>query len=330
MLWYRARPCCSVLPRQRPGRLAAHCLALCVRAAARMRALQLTVLAHYVGQLVTHDRTYAVRKGETSNAQLLVPSAVHAICHRPEGGRADDGAVGCVVANVMQHYELLPIGPRLRMLPALLSRRPYEGPDNDAEQDMDESAPARLTRSEVEATLQASPAEIRAEMLRLGAVEIDGRVCLMDNRYESNLMTRFFAEVVLHEWDLGAIRPSVCWNTSEVLASYPRFVLRAFFAKYTADVLPTPEEIQCGGHAPMEDESEGNAAMAGEEGDDAPLALDAAKMSLFCADDLLAGCGRPLSVLLPAYPHEKICARTDFTLKHTFLPCMCVYGHRDF
>ena len=80
----------------------------------------------------------------------------------------------------------------------------------------------------------------------------------------------------------------------------------------------------------MEDESEGNAAMAGEEGDDAPLALDAAKMSLFCADDLLAGCGRPLSVILPAYPHEKICARTDFTLKHTFLPCMCVYGHRDF
>ena len=303
---------------------------MCVRAAARMRALQLTVLAHYVGQLVTHDRTYAVRKGETSNAQLLVPSAVHAICHRPEGGRADDGAVGCVVANVMQHYELLPIGPRLRMLPALLSRRPYEGPDNDAEQDMDESAPARLTRSEVEATLQASPAEIRAEMLRLGAVEIDGRVCLMDNRYESNLMTRFFAEVVLHEWDLGAIRPSVCWNTSEVLASYPRFVLRAFFAKYTADVLPTPEEIQCGGHEPMEDESEGNAAMAGEEGDDAPLALDAAKMSLFCADDLLAGCGRPLSVVLPAYPHEKICAHTDFTLKHTFLPCMCVYGHRDF
>ena len=155
-----------------------------IRRLTRVRALQLTVLAHYVGQLVTHDRTYAVRKGETSNAQLLVPSAVHAICHRPEGGRADDGAVGCVVANVMQHYELLPIGPRLRMLPALLSRRPYEGPDNDAEQDMDESAPARLTRSEVEATLQASPAEIRAEMLRLGAVEIDGRVCLMDHRYE--------------------------------------------------------------------------------------------------------------------------------------------------
>lgn len=66
--------------------------------------------------LVTEDSTYAVRKGETSNTQLLVPSSMDALTHRAKGDE-DDGTAGRAVANVMEHYELFRTGPRLRMLP---------------------------------------------------------------------------------------------------------------------------------------------------------------------------------------------------------------------
>ena len=66
--------------------------------------------------LVTGTRTYAVRKGETSNAQLLLPSSMDALVQRAEGA-GDSDAMAEAVANVMEHYELHPTGPRLRMLP---------------------------------------------------------------------------------------------------------------------------------------------------------------------------------------------------------------------
>jgi len=68
--------------------------------------------------LVTKDRTYAVRKTETSNAQMLLPCAMSALVQR-EDGVADDGVAGRIVANVMEQYELQPTAPRLRMLPGL-------------------------------------------------------------------------------------------------------------------------------------------------------------------------------------------------------------------
>ncbi len=68
--------------------------------------------------LVTATRTYAVRKGETSNAQLLLPSSMDSLVLRTEGA-GDGETTGTVVANVMEHYELHPTGARLRMLPGV-------------------------------------------------------------------------------------------------------------------------------------------------------------------------------------------------------------------
>jgi hypothetical protein len=68
--------------------------------------------------LVTATRTYAVRKGETSNAQLLLPSSMDSLVHRTEGA-GDGETTGTAVANVLEHYELHPTGARLRMLPGV-------------------------------------------------------------------------------------------------------------------------------------------------------------------------------------------------------------------
>jgi hypothetical protein len=257
--------------------------------------------------LVTQDRTFAVRKGETSNAQLLVPTPTDALVRRGDSEHQDQGTGPCcVVANVMEHYELFPTGPRLRLLPQLLARRPYEGPDFDAEEDMDTSAPIRLTRAELEARFQASPNEISAELSRLGALEVDGKFCLMGSRYESNLMTHFFADATVNQWDLNAIRPSSCWAGSKDLAAYPRFVLRAFFLKYRKqphqDLGDTHGVSAAGGqkceHAmDVEAEQEQGAPEQPAGDSDSELqAMDISKMALFCADDLLEGSAKLLTV----------------------------------
>ena len=43
------------------------------------------------------------------------------------------------------------------MLPELLAKHPYEGPDYDAECAMDSGTPSRFTRGQLESMLQASP-----------------------------------------------------------------------------------------------------------------------------------------------------------------------------
>lgn len=251
--------------------------------------------------LVTQDRTFAVRKGETSNAQLLVPTPTDVLVRREDGDHQGEDTCR-VLANVMEHYELYPTGPRLRLLPQLLARRPYEGPDFDAEEDMDASAPIRLSRAELEVNFQASSGEISAELSRLGALEVDGKFCLMGSRYESNLMTHFFADATVHDWDMDAICPSACWSSSKDLASYPRFVLRAFFMKYKKQShqdcgkdqnAPAVSGPKCD-HAM---DLEADQSTPGQSAGDSELqAMDIPKMAIFCADDLLEGSTKLLTL----------------------------------
>ena len=211
------------------------------------------------------------------------------------------------------------LNPALYASTELLARRPFEGPEYEEEQEMDDSTPTRLSRAELEATFQASPAELSAELLRLGALEIDGKFCLMGTRYESNLMTRFFAEAAIHEWDLAAIRPSQCWATSRDLASYPRVVLRAFFSKYKkcsidADQPGAGGASRGGGHADMHLDEGAGVANQGDP-DAERISMDVAEMALFCADDLLSGSAKLLTVdefkfawktMLPAKSDENL------------------------
>ena len=60
-------------------------------------------------------------------------------------------------ANNFFLFALQSTGPRLRMLPELLAKHPYEGPDYDAECEIDSGTPSRFTRGQLESMLQASP-----------------------------------------------------------------------------------------------------------------------------------------------------------------------------
>jgi hypothetical protein len=121
-----SRPGAALRPRSRHA--ARRGVALTALRCAALRAGQVqadpTTTLKFIGRdgedavLVTATRTYAVRKGETSNAQLLLPSSMDSLVHRTEGA-GDGETTGTAVANVMEHYELHPTGARLRMLPGV-------------------------------------------------------------------------------------------------------------------------------------------------------------------------------------------------------------------
>jgi sister chromatid cohesion protein DCC1 len=254
-----------------PGRVRTSCSSALTRASLYVKQVQAdpTTTFKLKGRegddavLVTEDQTFLVRRGETSNTQMLFECPLETFIG--EGGA--DGTY-FAVGNVMQHLELMPASARLHELPKLLERRPYEGPDLDAEFDLEGQKESRLSRSDIEGMLQASAGEIDAELRRLGALEIGGKLCSMGQRYESNLMTIIFAAAVLRNWDLGALSLEECLEDADV-AAYPRTVVATFLDKYAAA-------------APS-----GGDAMETDGADGGKRALDIARLAVFRAEELL-------------------------------------------
>lgn len=141
-----------------------------------------TMTLRFVGRedqeavMVTEDKTYAVKRGETSNSQLLFPCSLQQLLDKA----APDHAVSSMgspnkgtnpgmdaVGNVQTCLEISVTAPHLKELPSLLARRPFEGPDYE-----EEDGERRLTRSDIHMMTQASPKEIDAELERLGALEV--------------------------------------------------------------------------------------------------------------------------------------------------------------
>lgn len=185
--------------------------------------------------MVTEDKTYAVKRGETSNAQLLFPCGLQQLLDK---AAPDEDACSITspckgsnpgmdaVANVQTFLEISMRSPLLKELPALLQKRPYEGPDYE-----EEDGERRLTRSEMYMMLQASPREIDAELERLGALEVDGGLCVLATSYESNLMTNFFAGATLYGWDLKAVGIDDLAQDKD-MQRFPDYVLQNFLSKY--------------------------------------------------------------------------------------------------
>ncbi|EKX52998.1 defective in sister chromatid cohesion 1 [Guillardia theta CCMP2712] len=219
--------------------------------------------------LITEDKTYSVRKGETSNMQILIHSSMDEMLarHNKENRQIDDECSSCTnaIVNVMSQFELSITKPRLRNLPAYLSRYEYEGPDVD-ENSSEEEKSRRLSRKDLESMLQASPKEIEEELDKLGALEIDGKMCLMSQVYESQLMTLFLSTAVLNSWDFNSVTLEQCLSASD-LSEYPIHVITKFFKKYTQPI-------------------ESN--MEIDSFEKTPRKLDINALALFRADELLS------------------------------------------
>ena len=109
--------------------------------------------------LCTGEKTYSVKKVETSNAVFLVPPSTSAKNEFE------------LVSAVQDYYESKPIEARTDKIASILKDSLYEGETADAES-MDTETTVLLSRHELEQQVQASAAELDAALDVLGVVEV--------------------------------------------------------------------------------------------------------------------------------------------------------------
>ncbi len=94
-------------------------------------------------------------------------------------------------ACVKSHLELVRCAPRTAAVRKLLRAHPYNGDSSGAMDVGSDGAGAapdeRPTMEELERLGQCSRAELRAELMNLHAIEIDGRWCTLDDFFEADV-----------------------------------------------------------------------------------------------------------------------------------------------
>ncbi|KAL4437232.1 hypothetical protein ABPG75_004371 [Micractinium tetrahymenae] len=202
--------------------------------------------------LCSSSRTFAVKSVETTNLVLLVQQEAEGASQAqpaaalgsqdpnvqptPPGqltGLATQlsknaGAASCApvvaCAVVGAHLELVPAGPRLHQLDALLARARYGaegspqeraqwggseaqagGSEGDAMEADGGSSGGGYTEGELLERVQCSARELRAALAERKALCLDGRYCLVDEGYQGMLLELVLLTAVEHGWPLSRL-----------------------------------------------------------------------------------------------------------------------------
>ena len=236
--------------------------------------------------LVTEDKTFLVRRGETSNTQLIFACSASDLlgqndqnCDEKSSGVS--GNTDFEVAFTTGHtFELSHTAPRLKRLPEILSTYAYEGPDFDDE--YNQKVSCRPTIDDLDLVLQSSRSEILLELQRLGALCLDGRYCLLDMSYESSLISRVFEACEEHGWWDGSGLALERLQSAPSLREFPAAILSNFLYKFGLKPPPGPGSPNTGNPAGILQRSGASAGL---------VELDLHKLAMARADELLATFG---------------------------------------
>jgi sister chromatid cohesion protein DCC1 len=124
--------------------------------------------------LCTDDKTYTIKKVETSNSLFLIPPS----------STQEHSVIGCC----RHYYELKSTAPRLQKVVELLRIGEYCGKEKEKEKEDDEGnikAPTRnfYTEEELRSEIQASRAELDSYLDQLGVVAIEGNIRMVSREY---------------------------------------------------------------------------------------------------------------------------------------------------
>ncbi|KAL4439418.1 hypothetical protein ABPG77_008747 [Micractinium sp. CCAP 211/92] len=137
------------------------------------------------------------------------------------GAAACAAVVACAVLGA--HLELVPAGPRLHQLDALLAAAQYGGEGSPQEREQwggseaqasgDEAMGADSgttfsgghTEEELLAAVQCSGGELRTALVERRALCLDGRYCLVDPGYQGMLLELVLLTAVEHGWPLSRL-----------------------------------------------------------------------------------------------------------------------------
>jgi sister chromatid cohesion protein DCC1 len=147
--------------------------------------------------LCTADKTYEVKKVETSNAVCMVPPVPHG---------APLPLQFCIEAIKDDFFELRLIPARLDRLKALLKSSEYRGRDGEGLL----PAGVLLTRRQLEDRVQASAAELDLALAALGAIDFNGYVRVLSVDIIKDSVKQLLDVILECGWKLSSISMAKC------------------------------------------------------------------------------------------------------------------------
>ncbi|XP_038218251.1 sister chromatid cohesion protein DCC1 [Zerene cesonia] len=208
--------------------------------------------------LCTDNKTYDVKEAETSNSLLLVPDLLFAAASGldetlannsmecdsdssfersntslnkstdSDDGRPPRNIVNKDIVNTFfTYYELKPCKPRLLKLQKLLEASKYSGAE--LEYMIDKSK--LLNFDSIFDKVQASRAELKDELIRIQAINIDGYYRLLDFDYEFRVLSYMLDLIEENSWPLDKISRELTLDSLKDLV--PVCILEAMFDFYT-------------------------------------------------------------------------------------------------
>ncbi|KAF6197704.1 hypothetical protein GE061_008670 [Apolygus lucorum] len=157
----------------------------------------------------TRDQTYDLKSAETSNSLLLVPGLKMAdevpasgTARKVEDEVESEGVIEekRIVGVYGEYFELKKIKPRMGRLQALLSARPYNGPENEVDVSEETADAKTYTLPGLLEEVQASEGEIRRHLDELEALEINGRWRVLDHEYQFRALSFLLNLVEGNSW----------------------------------------------------------------------------------------------------------------------------------
>ena len=140
--------------------------------------------------LCTPNKTYEIKKVETSNAVCIVPPIAH-----------DTEDVFDIVTIKNDFFELKPIAARLDKLKSLLKASEYRGQLEEKrirESDL-------LTFHNLEEQVQASSSELRAAVSSLGAIEFNGFIRIIPVDILRDYIKQLLDVILENGWSLTSV-----------------------------------------------------------------------------------------------------------------------------
>ena len=144
--------------------------------------------------LVTSNKTFALKKVETSNTVFLVPPA--------------KGTSFQIESKASEYYELKAIEPSFEILRQVLIKTEYNGCEEERTNPPD---PSNLyTRGMLESLVLASSEEMFVTLDELGVVEINGFVRMVAIKAIRNVNAALIDAIIEKDWNIDAIEKRAC------------------------------------------------------------------------------------------------------------------------
>lgn len=151
--------------------------------------------------MCTSNKTFDVKRVESSNTTLI---AVPESSNDENNGDATNAGL-TVVSNATCTYEALPTHPRVDCLYDIVRANPFTFEDcsgREMKRRRKDSIETRPTMDALRSRLQASEAEIRFELERLGAIEIDNYWSMIDEKCVDEAFNHLIFSIDENQWSL--------------------------------------------------------------------------------------------------------------------------------